>query len=158
MCTQKNRLNETVLLSTKNICLNLSIRKYLQYYAKIYGPMCKSIYNCTAFINSWTWYDNESLVPKWGREQWSLIWCHPLPLLLHSCRTWPLLYTPSCWRTAATFLKKTKANFSWWHFVIYDSITVHVDVLKFLALVQDSKIALVRSYLLVLRLQGKRKF
>ena len=29
---QKNRLNETVLLSTKNICLNRLIRKYLQFY------------------------------------------------------------------------------------------------------------------------------
>ena len=31
--TQKNRLNETVLLSTQNICLNCWVRKYLQFYA-----------------------------------------------------------------------------------------------------------------------------
>ena len=32
--TQKNRLNETVLLSTQNICLKLWVRKYLQFYAE----------------------------------------------------------------------------------------------------------------------------
>ena len=32
--TQKNRRNETVLLSTQNICSNLWIRKYLQFYSK----------------------------------------------------------------------------------------------------------------------------
>ena len=32
--TQKNRLNETVLLSTQNICSNWWIRKYLQFYAQ----------------------------------------------------------------------------------------------------------------------------
>ena len=31
----KNRLNETVLLSTQNICLELWVRKYLQFYAEI---------------------------------------------------------------------------------------------------------------------------
>ena len=31
--TQKNRLNETVLFSSSNICLNLWVRKYLQFYA-----------------------------------------------------------------------------------------------------------------------------
>ena len=30
--TQKNRLNETVLLSTLNICLNCWVRKYSQFY------------------------------------------------------------------------------------------------------------------------------
>ena len=34
MGTQKNRLNETVLLSTQNRCLNLWVRKYLQFYAQ----------------------------------------------------------------------------------------------------------------------------
>ena len=34
MGTQKNCLNETVLLSTKNICLKLWVRKYLQFYAE----------------------------------------------------------------------------------------------------------------------------
>ena len=41
--TQKNRLNETVLLSTKNICLNRWIRKYLQFYPQKFClsmPMC----------------------------------------------------------------------------------------------------------------------
>ena len=34
MGTQKNRLNETVLLSTQNKCLNLLIKKYSQLYAQ----------------------------------------------------------------------------------------------------------------------------
>ena len=34
MGTQKNRLIETVLLSTQNICLKLWVRKYLQLYAE----------------------------------------------------------------------------------------------------------------------------
>ena len=34
MGTQKNRLNETGLLSTQNICLTLWARKYLQFYAE----------------------------------------------------------------------------------------------------------------------------
>ena len=33
--TQKNRLNETVLLSTQNMCLNWLVRKYLQFYTRI---------------------------------------------------------------------------------------------------------------------------
>ena len=36
MGTQKNRLNETVLLSTKNICLKLWVRKYLQFNAEMF--------------------------------------------------------------------------------------------------------------------------
>ena len=36
MGTQKNRLNETVLLSTQNICLKLWVRKYLQFYAEFF--------------------------------------------------------------------------------------------------------------------------
>ena len=39
MGTQKNRLNEAVLLSTKNICCKLLVRKYLQFYA---GKFCLS--------------------------------------------------------------------------------------------------------------------
>ena len=34
MGTQKNRLNETVLLSTQNICENGWLRKYLEFYAQ----------------------------------------------------------------------------------------------------------------------------
>ena len=34
--TQKNRLNETVLLSTQNICKKLWVRKYLQFYAEYF--------------------------------------------------------------------------------------------------------------------------
>ena len=34
--TQKNCLNETVLLSTNNICLNWWVRKYLQFYGEIF--------------------------------------------------------------------------------------------------------------------------
>ena len=36
MGTQKNRLNETVLLSTQNICLLLLVRKYLQFNAEFF--------------------------------------------------------------------------------------------------------------------------
>ena len=36
MGTQKNRLNETVRLSSQNICLKLWVRKYLQVYAEIF--------------------------------------------------------------------------------------------------------------------------
>ena len=36
MGTQKNRLNETVLLSTQNICLTLWVRKYLQFYTEMF--------------------------------------------------------------------------------------------------------------------------
>ena len=32
--TQKNRLNETVLLSTQNTCFNWLVRKYLQFCAR----------------------------------------------------------------------------------------------------------------------------
>ena len=32
--TQNNRLNETVVLSTQNICLIAWVRKYLQFYAE----------------------------------------------------------------------------------------------------------------------------
>ena len=34
--TQKNRLNETVLLSIKNICLKFWLRKYLLFYAEFF--------------------------------------------------------------------------------------------------------------------------
>ena len=37
MGTQKNRLNETVLLSTQNIYLIHWVRKYLQFYAENLG-------------------------------------------------------------------------------------------------------------------------
>ena len=42
MGTQKNGLNETVLSSTENICLNRWVRIYLQFYAQkvcLTGPM-----------------------------------------------------------------------------------------------------------------------
>ena len=34
MGTQKNRLNETILLSTQNICYNVLVRKYSDFYAE----------------------------------------------------------------------------------------------------------------------------
>ena len=37
MGAQKNRLNETGLLNTQNICSKLRIRKYLHFYAEIFG-------------------------------------------------------------------------------------------------------------------------
>ena len=42
--TQKNRLNDTVLLSTLNICEKLWVRKYLQFYAEnfVYLNLCIS--------------------------------------------------------------------------------------------------------------------
>ena len=39
MGTQKNRLDETVHLSTQNICEKMWVRKYLQFYAE---KMCLS--------------------------------------------------------------------------------------------------------------------
>ena len=42
--TQKNRLNETVLLSNHNICYNEWVRKYLQFYAEnfcLFKPVVK---------------------------------------------------------------------------------------------------------------------
>ena len=62
--TQKNRLDETVLLSTQNTCWKLLVRKYLQFYAEIsclfkpvsdssfsadniptiFGPACEILY------------------------------------------------------------------------------------------------------------------
>ena len=39
VCTQKNRLNETVLLSTQNISLILWVRKHLQFYAEHSKPV-----------------------------------------------------------------------------------------------------------------------
>ena len=53
MGTQKNRLSETVLLSTKTCrCLNLWVRKYLQFYAQNFclsKPVffCVSVFQCT---------------------------------------------------------------------------------------------------------------
>ena len=41
--TQKNRLNETILLRTHNICLNVWVRKYLQFY----------VYFLFVYLNPW---------------------------------------------------------------------------------------------------------
>ena len=49
MCTQKNRLNETVLLSTQNICLNCWVRKLLHFYARklcLTGPLIMYLSAC----------------------------------------------------------------------------------------------------------------
>ena len=46
MGTQKNRLNETVLLSTQNTCLNWWVRKKLQFYAKIFAPQLAVWHKC----------------------------------------------------------------------------------------------------------------
>ena len=45
MGTQKNRLHETVLLSTQNKCLNWWIRKYLQFYAHFFSIWTYAIWN-----------------------------------------------------------------------------------------------------------------
>ena len=49
--TQKNHLNETVLLSTQNICLKIWVRKYLQFYAEKFC-LSKPMYtvNLCAFV------------------------------------------------------------------------------------------------------------
>ena len=49
MGTQKNRLNETVILSTQNICLILWVRKYLQFYAEIFC-LSKSVMDAFQFL------------------------------------------------------------------------------------------------------------
>ena len=47
--TQKNRLNETVLLSTKNICYKLWVRKYWQVDAEIFVYLNL----CYPFVDQW---------------------------------------------------------------------------------------------------------
>ena len=50
MGTQKNRLNETVLLSTQNIFLKLRVSKYLQFYADIVNVvvfLCRNLVGYT---------------------------------------------------------------------------------------------------------------
>ena len=55
---KKNRLNETVLLSNKNICLKVWVRKYLQFYAEHFclskpmDPLLKAV----RIIISWLYY------------------------------------------------------------------------------------------------------
>ena len=50
MGTQKNRLNETVLLSTQNTCYNRWLRKYLQFYAKKFC-LSKPVFTLNGFLN-----------------------------------------------------------------------------------------------------------
>ena len=54
MGTQKNHLNETVLLSTENICKKLWVRKYLQSYAENFylskPVLCSSFPGCMMAI------------------------------------------------------------------------------------------------------------
>ena len=45
MGTQKNRLNEMVLLSTENICSKLWVRKYLQFYSENFC-LSKPMHKC----------------------------------------------------------------------------------------------------------------
>ena len=59
MGSQKNRLNETVLLRTQNICLKLWVRKYLQYIADFF-----------VYLNQWVTFK----VPSYS----SLRTSHPL--------------------------------------------------------------------------------
>ena len=44
MGTPKNRLNETVLLSTQNTCLNWSVRKYKQFYSQKWSTLTLCIF------------------------------------------------------------------------------------------------------------------
>ena len=61
MGTQKNRLNETVLLTTQNTCLNWWTRKYLQLYThkiSLSGSMPDPSTNCKVnlrlIVEDWT--------------------------------------------------------------------------------------------------------
>ena len=49
MGTQKNRLNETVLLKSQNICYKLLVRKYLQVYADFFFVYL----NLTGYAKIW---------------------------------------------------------------------------------------------------------
>ena len=57
MGTQKNRLYKTVLLSTKNIYLNLLVRKYSQFYTKnfVYLDLWSKVTNV---IHTWVKVQN----------------------------------------------------------------------------------------------------
>ena len=53
--TQKNRLDETVLLSTQNICKKLWVRKYLHFYAEK-NCLSKPIFMWNIMVhNIFTW-------------------------------------------------------------------------------------------------------
>ena len=58
--TQKNRLNETVLLSTQNTCLNKWVRKLLKFYANkipLSGPMMLVLTICKRRTSNECRYD-----------------------------------------------------------------------------------------------------
>ena len=53
MGTQKNHLNETVLLSTQNICLKLWVRKYFQFYGDFFFlNQYLRLFACWAFFHA----------------------------------------------------------------------------------------------------------
>ena len=62
MGTQKNRLNERVLLSTQNICFKLMRKKYFNFYTQklcLSRPTCmpKTVddkHTCTKLVTGWT--------------------------------------------------------------------------------------------------------
>ena len=43
MGTQKNRLNETVLFSTQNMCFNLWVRKEIQFMLNTFSYLCRCL-------------------------------------------------------------------------------------------------------------------
>ena len=71
--TQKNRLNETILLSTQNKCLNWWVRKYLQFYAENFSSS-KPV----------TWIYRVFLKSPWKLNlPWKMLENHPKALKRH---------------------------------------------------------------------------
>ena len=91
MGTQKNRLNETVLLSSQNTCSNRWVRKYLQFYAKnvsLSRPMILTSRSCRIYM-----------ICLW---HWLLLLLLLLPLLL-------LVYRLLCRRDSVSSNSKTRS-------------------------------------------------
>ena len=64
--TQKDRLNETVLLSTQNICWKFCVRKYLQFYAECFC-LSKPVHVHLKMLITNTAFEDTN--PEW--EAWS---------------------------------------------------------------------------------------
>ena len=70
MGTQKNRLNETILLSNQNTCYNRWIRKYSQFTLKNFGDLhlCKtSKLQDTPNLGLWLWSHLHEELHRWTR-------------------------------------------------------------------------------------------
>ena len=69
MGTQKNHLNETVLLSTQNICYKSWVGKYLQCYAEFFGlskPVSVQLVQASNFVNFPCKFDSVFNKIKWA--------------------------------------------------------------------------------------------